>query len=425
MKNEKKQSVAPTARRGGYIENIGPKRQRITWNQGRRGRNIRLVISGTRETADKVLQKLREEFYAQTHGIRIEKETTVTDLTALVVDDYATNAHKDQRGAKYLHSFWSKLAPSRRADAIDADQLAAWAKEWRQDGLSPGRTNRRMSFLLRGYRIAHERGLVNAIPKWIDLKESPPRSGTRSWEEFLKIRSLLPAHVVVPVTIEYWLGTRSGETLSLEWSQVRFHHDKQLIEIRLKSIDTKTGEQRVAVLGGDLYAVLKSWHVFTKAKYPNTKTVCHYKGKPVQSNKTAWQTACVRAGLGHWERPDGAEVGNRRYRGALIHDFRRTAVSNMEDAGIPRKVAMAISGHKTDSIYRRYHIVKKADLIEAGRKLLAHHTEEHGSQAAPEFSPEKVFSKCSPTRLKSPNQHGSGRTSRTRQKREIPRPESG
>ncbi|CAE6779676.1 tyrosine-type recombinase/integrase [Nitrospira defluvii] len=399
--------------RGGQIENIGHKRQLITWNQGRRGRNIRLKVSGTRETAEKILQKIREEFYSQTHGIRIEKETTIADLVALVVDDYAANAHKDQRGAKYLHSFWSTFAPSRRADEIDADQLSVWAKEWRQGGLSPGRTNRRMSFLLRGYRIAHERGLVNDIPKWTDLKESPPRSGTRSWQEFIKVRGLLPAHVVVPVTIEYWLGTRSGETLTLEWTQVRFHHNKQLVEIRLKSIDTKTGEQRVAVLGGDLYTVLKSWHVFTQATYPHVKTVCYYKGKPMKSNKTAWQTACVRAGLGHWERPDGAEVGNRRYRGALIHDFRRTAVSNMEDAGIPRKVAMAISGHKTDSVYRRYHIVRKADLVEAGRKLLAHHTEEHGSQAAPEFSPEKVFTKCSPTSQMTPKHPGSGRTRQT------------
>jgi hypothetical protein len=47
------------------------------------------------------------------------------------------------------------------------------------------------------------------------------------------------------------------------------------------------------------------------------------------------------------------------------------------DAGVPRKVAMAMSGHKTDSVYRRYHIVKKEQLIEAGKKLLAHHQTQH------------------------------------------------
>ncbi|MEX5214014.1 MAG: hypothetical protein NW703_07595, partial [Nitrospiraceae bacterium] len=86
---------------------------------------------------------------------------------------------------------------------------------------------------------------------------------------------------------------------------------------------------------------------------------------------------CVKAGLGRFENPKGRFVGNRRYRGALIHDFRRTAVSNMEDAGVPRKVAMAISGHKSDSVYRRYHIVKRSDLVEAGRRLLEHHERKH------------------------------------------------
>ncbi len=45
---------------------------------------------------------------------------------------------------------------------------------------------------------------------------------------------------------------------------------------------------------------------------------------------------------------------------------------------MPRKVAMAISGHKSDSVYRRYHIVKRSDLVEAGRRLLEHDERKHG-----------------------------------------------
>lgn len=380
MKKEKsKKKIEPTARRGGWIENAGTKKQRITWNQGRRGKNIRLIVHGTRETAEKVLQRLREEFYAKTRGIRIDHDTTVKDLADLVLEDYQTNAYKDIRGATQHRKFWITADPSRRADEIDADQLALWSKEWRLAGLSPARTNRRMSFLMRGFRIAKERGLVETIPTWTALKEAPPRSGVRSWEEFIAVRAALPAHAKIPVTIEFWLGTRAGETHTLEWPQVRFHHGNETVEIRLRALDTKGGEQRVAILGGDLYRVLADWHTFTKVEYPGAKTVCHYQGHPLRSIKTAWQTACVRVGLGEFLNPEGQEVGNRRYRGALIHDFRRTAVSRMEDAGVPRKVAMAISGHKTDSIFRRYHIVKKSDLEKAGRLLLAHHEQEHGA----------------------------------------------
>lgn len=59
------------------------------------------------------------------------------------------------------------------------------------------------------------------------------------------------------------------------------------------------------------------------------------------------------------------------YSGMLVHDFRRTAVRNPERAGVPRSVAMAMVGHKTESIYRRYAIVDETMHREAAEKLNA------------------------------------------------------
>lgn len=77
------------------------------------------------------------------------------------------------------------------------------------------------------------------------------------------------------------------------------------------------------------------------------------KPKPIISFTKAWKLACRNAAC-----PE-----------RIPHDLRRTAIRNLVRAGIPERVAMQMTGHKTPSVFQRYNIVSDGDLREAAHKL--------------------------------------------------------
>jgi hypothetical protein len=79
------------------------------------------------------------------------------------------------------------------------------------------------------------------------------------------------------------------------------------------------------------------------------------KGKRITTFIKAFRAACTKAGCP----------------GRIPHDLRRTAARNLVRAGIPERVAMQMTGHKTRSVFERYNIVSECDLVDAARKLNA------------------------------------------------------
>ena len=127
-------------------------------------------------------------------------------------------------------------------------------------------------------------------------------------------------------------------------------------EVRLEPGTTKNGEGRTFPFTADLEALLKAQLVEHERRKKINRLVpfvFHRDGERIRSFRHAWKSACVEAGVP----------------GRILHDFRRTAVRNLERAGVSRSTAMAMVGHKTESIYRRYAIVDAKTLHEAAAKI--------------------------------------------------------
>lgn len=172
------------------------------------------------------------------------------------------------------------------------------------------------------------------------------------------MRAQLPDYAQPAALFAYLTGRRlKAEVLPLQWPQVDFRAGVVTLDVGT----TKNSDGRTFPMIPELRAILEAQKAATDALNRKTgsiiPSVFHRtkQGRPLKGFTKAWRSACRAAGLP----------------GRIPHDFCRTAVRNLERAGVPRSTAMAMVGHKTESIYRRYAIVDSVMLHEGGAKLAA------------------------------------------------------
>ena len=299
------------------------------------------------------LLKLREGEVA--HGrlpaLKAEK-TTFAELAALYLQDYQINGRKTCNRAKELTDRLRESFGRFRACRITSEHIQTYIARRQSEGMANGTINRELAALKRMYRLASQQTppLVVNAPHIPHLQENNVRQGFFTEEEFKLLRAVLPDYVKVPLIMAYWTGMRAGEILKLRWEQV----DLERGLLRLEPGTTKNNRGRLIPLVNEVTEALWQWKQLMLLRDPSCPWVCHYRGKRLLAVPTkSWRKACERVGL----------------KGKLFHDLRGTAIRKMVRAGVSERVAMAISGHKTRSVFDRYDIVSETDMRDARGKL--------------------------------------------------------
>jgi integrase len=273
-----------------------------------------------------------------------------TLLEALVTDLALRNVASLRHIQSHL-AHVTAFCGTMRAQDVTETVIDRFVQAQRAAGAAPASVNRRTGLLGQALKLGYRRQQVLRVPHIRRLPVDNVREGFFEAADLDRLLPHLPPYLQDITRFGYYTGWRKGEILSLEWRDV----DLKAGTVRLRSAQSKTRRGRQIPLHGPLRRVID--HRATQRTVGDRLVpyVFHREGRRVRDIDTAWKTATRKAGI--------------PYR--LFHDLRRTAVRNMVQAGIPERVAMAISGHATRSMFDRYHIVSDADLREAMRRLEA------------------------------------------------------
>lgn len=291
---------------------------------------------------------------------------TFDEAAADLLTEYRTNGrrsldHLTRRIDLALRPFFH----GSRMSGVTTTDIRTYIAKRQAAGAASATINRELAALKRMYSLALQAGNLLHRPYIPMLEENNTRRGFFEAERFRSVRNHLAPNLRPIVTFAYLTGWRvPSEVVTLQWAQV----DRKARIVRLEPGTTKNREARVLPYGEirDLRDLMdRQWRAHQAlarhgilSPYVFVRVVRNRKEKtvrvrPIRSFRRAWDSACKAAGCP----------------GRIPHDFRRTAVRNLVRAGVPERVAMQITGHKTRSVFERYNIVSEGDLEEAARKL--------------------------------------------------------
>lgn len=323
---------------------------------GFRGERYRESSGSTlkRDARNLLKKRMAEMGKGQLIGPDAEK-VTFDDLKQIVVDEYEMNGRKSIARLRTSFKHLSKHLGHMRAVDMTTDRLTRYARTRQEEGASNSSIKKEFAALRRAFNLAKQAGRLATVPAFPSLSVDNTREGFFDRAALEAVCRHLDEYVEPIVRFAFLTGWRKSEILRLQWKHVDFGAGT----VRLEAGTTKNKDGRTFPFRAlpELEELLRGQRARTDAVSRRegriVPHVFHRDGDEIKDFRHQWKKATKAAG----------------HPGAWFHDLRRSAVRNFERAGISRSVAMKLSGHKTEAVYRRYAIADAAALEEGVSKL--------------------------------------------------------
>jgi len=337
------------------------------WYVKFRGRKYSTGSTKEQDALDKLLELRRKQAIGElppAHGIH-----TVAQL----IDDYlkrkklqpGTKATYESQARIHLKPFFGEVPLNRMTTDLLSDYLEKREKQEIRQGSNAktpatgkrrkiGQTsiNRELALLRAAMKdlSARRPKVLPAIPHFpMESEKGNVRQGFLRDEDFEgKLMPHLPRHLKAVTSCAFYAGARRGEWFSVKVS------DLNLAGLTMYLWNTKEKDPREVPIFYPSIELLQAEKEYHDLVCPNEPYLFTYNGRRLKGYcRKAWKRACIKAG----------------FQNLQFHDMRRSANMGMRDSGTPQGVRMKITGHKTDSMDRRYGIVDKENLDIAREKL--------------------------------------------------------
>jgi integrase len=343
--------------RKAYKDRSGQTRHSCTWS-------VRYYVdghfieasSGTDDYDEAVifLRKKMATVHEQQHMAAHPERVRMGQLFDLLLEQYRTQERRSTYDVeRKIESRLRKYFGNRKAVDMTSGVIAEYVRHRRAEKgkHSNGTINRELAYVRRALKLGaiQDPPLVYRVPHFAMLPEAEPRDGTLPHESYKAVRDNLPGYARIALVIAYHTGARKGELRQIRKDKT----DLKTKRIELPGRTTKSKKPRFLPIYGDMGPEIE---MAIAAGDKNCPYLIQSESNRVYDFEKAWATACKAAGV----------------EGTLFHDLRRTALTNMIEAGLSEKEAMEISGHRTRSVFDRYHIVSEKRLKEMAGKLDVH-----------------------------------------------------